>query len=564
MNRLVLPLLLLAACAEQAAPPVAPGWDPCGRGDVYRIVHGEVRSARVHRLSRWFGRADTEIDQPPPALLGETRDALIVSLPSEFRVPVPARALPWRLRAALRPRPPAGARPGGSRGVIRVEVRHLDAAGTRPLLQRDLAAAADVWEELSVELPAGASGEIVFRAHAEPAGHVAGELEWASPSLWPIVPPSRARSAPPDVLLVVVDTLRADALAQAPILERLLRRGTVWPAAVAPSNWTLPAFASLFTAAAPGEHGAGRAPGPPGSLAPRDLRGLEPGLPTLAERFRAAGYATAMVHANPFLEPWSGLDRGFERYLRVRDDTATALAAAGAWWQEADDRPRFLVLHLMAPHLPYAAPGDSGPDPLADLDVAAFLAADHSPEERRAFFDLPEAARAAVVARYQAEVAALDRELGPWLEQRLEVPAPPLLAFVADHGEELWDEGSFEHGHDFPDAVVRVPLAVVWPAGLAPGLRHEAVGAHWLAPTLLRLCGLERPAAWSHDLEDRDGEVRSTSTLYPSARPGRAFDVATGASRDLDAAEAAPADGPPATPDPELAAALRELGYLDQ
>ena len=503
----------------------------------------------------------------PPDLLGDTRDALVASVPSEIRAPYPASDRRRLLTAAVMPmRGTAGPpRPEGRR--ILAEVHSHSSAGSELLGRAEIVPDRRDWQELEFSLPPGEAGELVLRLRWDrPNGGPASAaaVAWGNPVLAPR-PAAAGRPAAgrPDVLLVTVDTFRADALSHAPGLSAILAGGCLWTVAVAPSNWTLPSYASLLTGRAPAEHGAGRARDGSTAAGSRDYRGLQGELPTLAEQFRKAGYATAMVHQNPFLEPWTGLDRGFERYVRTREDTTLALSVAGDWWQRSAARPRLLVVHLMAPHLPYSPPGadELGPDPLAALDLEAFFASEHSPEERRRFFDLPEQDRLQVSARYRAEVVALDRQLAPWLEEMLAADPPPLFAFHADHGEELWDSGSFEHGHSFHDAVVRVPVGIVWPGRVAAERRDDAVGAHWLASTLLRLAGVPRPAAWRQDLFDRHGTTTTSSSYYLSDGHGRRFDVATGRSRELDPAEAVSADGPPAELSEELESALRELGY---
>ena len=560
---LLLLLTTLTACGPEPEVAALADWDPCGQGHPFRLERGAAQAKRAHQVSAWFGRDVHELSQPAPDRLGDTRDALVATVPSEIRAPVPASDEPRRLTTALLPVPQSGDRRTTGRSRIRAEVRSRSADGVQVLASVALDPAARAWQELRLELPPGPAGELLFRLRWEQTGALTPpetEVAWGSPVL---APATQAREGPPDVLLVTVDTFRADALEQAPELQELLSQGCLWTAAVAPSNWTLPAYASLLSGLDPAAHGAGRARGLDGAASQRDYRGLRPELPTLAEQFRSAGYATAMVHQNPFLEPWTGLDRGFEVYQRCREETGLALSLAGDWWRRNDHRPRFLVVHLMAPHLPYAPPGagDLGPDPLAALDLEAFFSAEHSPAQRRRFFDLSEADRSQVARRYRAEVAALDRELGPWLRERLEATPAPLLAFHADHGEELWDDGSFEHGHSFHDAVVRVPAALVWPGKIDAERRAEAVGAHWMAPTLLRLAGLPRPDGWSRDLFDRRGSTTSSSTYYPAPRAGGRFDVATGRSEELGPAEAVAGTGPEAALSEELARALRELGY---
>lgn len=542
----------LAACSARAEPePVV--WDPCGRGDSFVAAVGRVTRERCHALTGWFGRDDADLAAAPPDLLGDSRSACVSSAPARFHASL-ASGRGRRFATAVRRLAAPGAELTAE--VFWRQGEHLQSLARVALDAR--------WQEVRVELPDG-PGTLELVARFAGPGH-GGTLEaavaWASPRVTQAAP-----RAYPDVILLTVDSLRADAVAEMPQVQAWLQRGAYWPAAVAPSVWTLPSYASLFTAREADQHGAGRGPLPEqatGAGFARDFRGIDPALPTLAEAFRAAGYATCMVHQNPFLEPWSGLDRGFERYMRAADRAPAGLALAAAWWQDERHRPRFLVLHCMAPHLPYTPSGDWPPDPLAARDWRSFLAADHDLEERRRFFDLPEAERAAVRARYRAEVAQLDRQLGPWLAELFGAAPPPLLAFHSDHGEELWDDGGFEHGHSFHDAVARVPLAVVWPGSVAPRVHEELASAVDLGPSLLRLAGVPLPPGWDGDLFQPRREARSVLPLYRAAHGGRRWrsDPPGEEWLPFDPAGSS-AQGPAAALDETLRRALAELGYAD-
>ncbi|MEC8424213.1 MAG: sulfatase-like hydrolase/transferase, partial [Myxococcota bacterium] len=161
----------------------------------------------------------------------------------------------------------------------------------------------------------------------------------------------------PSVLLVVLDTVRADRLQawghDRPTglqLTALAESGVRWAEAHAPGAWTWPVHASLFTGEPPWVHGAHF---PPlgvamegGFPAPRD------DLPTLAERFASAGYETVSLSANCLLEPGMGLTRGFED-ARCLDIPGAVEAAAEAAVQ-GQDRPLFLFVNLMPAHGPYS------------------------------------------------------------------------------------------------------------------------------------------------------------------------------------------------------------------
>ena len=556
----VLALLVAGACGRAAAP--AAEWS-AARGDGYEVELGTVEPLRDAYLTRWYGRESP--DRPEAELLGDERWALVSSTPGHFVVQLGASTTPRLLTTAVRrERADGGA-------TLRAEV-YFEADGGEPrsLVYAELAGDDDTWQELRAELPAEA-GRLRFLArHAHPAMAEQPGL----PVAWgaPLVAPAGRAADPdlPDVVLLSIDTLRAADFAEdAPRLHALVARGAYWPQAVAPSNWTLPAYASLLTGLDAGAHGAGRADFAAAPGARPDYTALDESARSFVETLRDAGYATCMVHQNPFLEPWSGLSRGFDRYLRVVDDAAAGAEQARAWWESQAHRPRLLVIHRMTPHLPYAAAGREGVGPLPDnpleaLDYRDFLAGDHELAERRAFFDLDAAARDAVRAHYRAEVGLTDRSVSAWLEPLLEegwrAPQGLLYAFHADHGEELWEDGGFEHGHSFTDAVVRVPLGIVWPGHL-PATRSER-------PVPVRLLGLE--IVHLLGLDDRrlpDGcllhalpeEARTSHPLYRAASGGRVYS-ADGSHVDLLFTLQGSGGRAPGLRD-EVARRLAELGY---
>jgi len=288
----------------------------------------------------------------------------------------------------------------------------------------------------------------------------------------------------PDVVLVVVDTLRADhvgiyghALPTTPNLDSLARDGLWFRRAYSQSSWTLPAFGSLLTGLYPHRHGAGRHPTEVerfGRLA-HDAR-------TLAELLTGAGYRCGAVVNNTFLAPEFGFARGFgadyfyrgadERDVRSAEDTV----AAGLAWLDAGKSPAFLLLHFMEPHLDYdPAPSVrgtfTGPGP---APVALPWTTDEWLDSFEPDRSLADDEQLDYIERlYDEEILAADRGLGRLLDGltargRFE---RTLLVVTSDHGEEFFDHGSFEHGHTLFSELIRVPLVV-----RAPGIPLELRG----------------------------------------------------------------------------------------
>lgn len=321
----------------------------------------------------------------------------------------------------------------------------------------------------------------------------------------PSAPPAPGPEARPDIVLVVIDTLRADHVGiyghsrpTTPHIDALARSGGWYARAYAQSGWTLASFASLLTGRMPHEHRVvrdGRDPTRYGHLSPE--------VQTLAESLEAVGYATGAVLNNTFLAPEFGLNQGFSSWDWKGADNGSHRSAdesvsAALRWMEAQKAPRFLLLHLMEPHMGYAPPEDvrgtfaskeNPPIPLPFLSaeqIGAGWAGQRRPP--------PSAEVQDYVSRlYDEEIFTADRAVGRLVEGlraggRLE---ETVLVITADHGEEHWEHGGFEHGHALTGELVRVPLVVS--GGPARGEIKAVVEHVDLYQGLLGLAGAARP-----------------------------------------------------------------------
>ena len=273
----------------------------------------------------------------------------------------------------------------------------------------------------------------------------------------------------PNILLITVDTLRADHVgvygdrnASTPALDALAARGTLFTNAICQVPLTLPSHASMLTGLLPPSH------------AIRDNVGfaLPSDVPTIAEQFRKAGYGTAAFVSGYPLHRRFGLARGFDlyddRFPRGDDPTRPpyierradlTVRSAMAWLAErgTTDRPFFAWVHLFDPHAPY--------DP---------------PEPFRARFrERP----------YDGEIAFADSQVQALLDalsKRDELSKTVVLA-ISDHGEGLGEHGEPTHGLFIYDSTIRVPLIVAGPGVKAGGRITAVVRATDVAPTLLDL-----------------------------------------------------------------------------
>jgi arylsulfatase A-like enzyme len=328
-----------------------------------------------------------------------------------------------------------------------------------------------------------------------------------APVLPPSAPPVPASLADaPNLLLVVVGALRADALAcagspgavPAPALCRIAADGTRFDGFGHAAS-TRPAVATLLTSLFPSRHGA------TGGAA------LPDAVETLAEALAARGYATGAVVASPALGPESGLAQGFAEYHAI--EPAHAFGAA-------DSSARLMLHRLLRWAGAIAFPGLRA-EPLApDADAVharafAFLErhrasrfflflhyADALPPYERHPYDGAgkTGAGAARRALYQGEIAYLDGRFARLLGEleALGLYGDAVIVLAGDHGTELGERSAFGHGRTLHDEQLRVPLFVKWRGGerLAPPAQLGAPARLLdVAPTLLARAGAPAPAA---------------------------------------------------------------------
>jgi choline-sulfatase len=291
-----------------------------------------------------------------------------------------------------------------------------------------------------------------------------------------------AVAAPPPVILISIDTLRADHLSaygytkiRTPNIDSFAQGGTLFSNVQAQIPLTLPSHTSLFTSTYPFENqieeNAERVPG---------------GAATLASVLKAQGYQTAAFISSVFLEREMGLDRGFDFYdspfrfeafspmsgsmffggagqnpygVRDRRDGALAISAASRWLNAHRDQSAFVFIHLFDLHKPYIREG------------------------------------------YDAELLYIDQLLGG-LKQSLVQHGwwdKSLVALFSDHGEGLGDHGEASHGYFVYQSTLWVPLLMHWPSGSArPTVNSttQPAGLIDVAPTILDFLHIAAPPSF--------------------------------------------------------------------
>lgn len=300
-------------------------------------------------------------------------------------------------------------------------------------------------------------------------------------------PSGQAPAAGCDVLLITLDTTRADRLgcygyakAQTPNLDALAQRGVRFDQAFCQVPITLPSHTVILTGTNPPENGVRNNSG----------YALGPELPILSELFRQRSYQTGAFIASRVLDHRYGLARGFDLYadqIARHDRPANEVVDdALAWLESVKGRRYFAWVHLYDPHTPYTAPDD-------------YVARAASP--------------------YDAEVAFMDAEIGRLLAglRRHGTLDRTLIVVVGDHGESLGEHGFLWHSLLLYDSIMRVPLIFSLPGQLpAHAVRAGLVRTTDLMPTILALMGWDTPptATGQSLLPDLFGETQPSRQSY--------------------------------------------------
>lgn len=318
----------------------------------------------------------------------------------------------------------------------------------------------------------------------------------------------------PNVILIAVDTLRADRLSAygydrntSPHIDRLAADSAVFERAMSASNWTSPSFASIFTGRTASRH-----------QVVHRARSIPKALRTLPEYFRDAGYVTEAIMYKAYLYNM-GFEQGFDRWFNVPHhdiDARANLREAMHWLERNHDRRFFLFLHFNDPHQPFNQPKPFDTQFSTEEDLRHFaiqlpttITGDNYVKGcGRCTIEGKLAPRFRSVGRdlYDGEIAFIDDRLGVFLNalRTKGIYDNTIIVFVADHGEMMWEHAdTFGHGGPWLyDTLTRVPLIVKDIAGRGqPGRVAHAVQSYDLMPTLIELAGLE--------IEDQELNARS-------------------------------------------------------
>jgi arylsulfatase A-like enzyme len=374
----------------------------------------------------------------------------------------------------------------------------------------------------------------------------------------------KASNEQPNILLITVDTLRADHLSaygykkiRTANIDRLAEEGVLFENMIAQSSWTRSSFGSIWTSLYPSQHGANVRYifDNTGEEVALFIDKLRDDVPRIAEFFSSAGYITVGINTNRTLNPAYGFDRGFQLYVnslkslnvarytvlysllakfypalhtkyRLRDIDHNSIPASEVYeiFREAfvklkrKNKPFFLWVHLFDPHLPYYYQNGT----LGSGRYRHGVNGEDLVELRKSAPDLSEA-REFASKLYDGEILFTDRYVGKILHDFSEsgLMDKTLVVFTSDHGDELYDHASnnptndknsgryyrgWGHGHTMYEELIRVPLIMRFPNAKHAKRRVAPIAQHVdLLPTLLAFAGI--------NVDRSQGEFEGTSLL---------------------------------------------------
>ncbi len=321
----------------------------------------------------------------------------------------------------------------------------------------------------------------------------------------------------PDVVLLILDALRADRLGMqrngqplTPFLDGLEKESLVFTNAITQCSWTRPSIATLFTSLHVDAHqvyydSVQKDSGKTSAAA------LSTQLETLAEYLKANGYRTAGVQTNGNLKRELGFAQGFDSYDYFDDAPAGPITDAAIRTINAmgDKGPHFLYVHYIDPHLPYVPPESyrtllGWPLKITPEETAIvtdfmgyfqdYLEFITGLKPAPAYPQLSAEGREAVRLLYDGEVRYNDDQVRRLMAEVRRKWPKAIVIVTADHGEHLWDHKFLSHAMTLYDELTRVPFLVNAP-GLAPGRTDKPVGLVDVMPSIADRAGIT-PRPW--------------------------------------------------------------------
>ena len=371
-------------------------------------------------------------------------------------------------------------------------------ADGQPTTQLFTGMASGAWTDHKVDLSRFA-GETV-RVDLSAEGQGTGRLAWNSPRILVPAVPERNLEPAKNVVVVVIDTLRADKLrpfnpqtrVKTPAIDQFASDGAVFELAQAPENWTKPSVASILTGLHPQTH---------------QQKTGDAALPSsaelLSEHLQGEGFATGGFIANGYVSDRFGFDQGWDDYTNyIREEKSTeakdVFDDAGNWIEAHKDGRFFAYIQTIDPHVPYDPPGKYlqmyDPSEYAG-QIRPRMTGDLLEKAKRnppqVVFDARD--KRQLEALHDGEITKHDHFFGAFLERlsALGLANDTLIVVTSDHGEEFDDHGSWGHGHSVYQELLHVPLMFRLPNRVPAGTKvGEAVSTLDISATVTDLLGV--------------------------------------------------------------------------
>ncbi len=298
---------------------------------------------------------------------------------------------------------------------------------------------------------------------------------------------TEVRAMPVNVLLIIIDTLRADHLAcygyyreTSPHIDSLAKEGTRWVNCQTQAPWTLPSHASIWTGLSVEAHGTG--------CWDRIKFDLDTDLPSLPERMQTAGFRTCGITNCLLLSEAHGFSNGFDYYSNNTTGSERAKKAVGELltWIDSDSLQEerfFAVLHLFDVHAPYEPPAPY--DMLFDSLVNDGVTYWECNEENIPIVD--PAILEHLVNLYDGEIRWVDHELGKLFSElhKRGLADSTLIIITSDHGEGFLEHGRVDHGNSLYQELLHVPLIMSGPGIEVGRIDSLNTALYDLFPTIL-------------------------------------------------------------------------------
>ena len=449
-----------------------------------------VRYARAQAREKSLNRSMADVSQADfvfrSVQVGDTnRHGLYLPAPSEirFQVDVPTDGV-LRFDSAIVP--PESAQSGieSDGAELTVDVQEGDTRTTLATIR-----VGETFDTHRVDLAAYGGKTVVLGLRSAPGETRALDyLFIAEPTVYAPQPDA------PQVVLIFIDTLRADAMGMygyerntSPKLDAWSKEAAVFTQARSVAPWTLPSARTMVT----GTH-------------PERWEKID----RLQDRMAKQGWATGMVAGNVYLSSNFDMADGWGLHRCVNwPQGSTQIRRGEAFLSDHADQPSFLLLHLMDMHLPYTEPlgyrslfVDEVPE---GVDPAGYFLRN---EVNRMVRSGGEVAKAYVRGRYDNNMRYLDDQVADFLDGLRD---DAVVLITSDHGEEFWEHGGFEHGHTLYDELLRVPMILRGP-DVEAGRFDAPTSLLDVAPTLAALAGVDTVGMVGEDLRSlADGSADS-------------------------------------------------------